>query len=118
MNRELVIQRLLELPERISWAEEELIQLNDDLRIAKEALTDKESELLFAVKEDGKKVIDGKNAEERTAQMRGLTQLERADIFEAEVSVSQARLELTRLQNEFKALRSISFLLHESKVGA
>lgn len=118
MNKELLIQRLLELPERISWAEEEVIQLNDDLRIAKEALTDKESELMFAVKEDGKKVIDGKNAEERAAQVRSLTLFERSDIFEAEVSVSQARLELTRLQNEFKALRSISYLLHETKVGA
>lgn len=95
------------LPGKIKDAENVLVEASFELQEAKEVLADKEAELLLTGK------IDGKNAEIRSAQMRGLTGVEHDSVVLCENKVSRAKAKLNAAVNEFKAWRSIAGLLKE-----
>jgi hypothetical protein len=102
-----IINRLLALPKEISTAENVLLLANNGLLSAKDVLQRKEDDLLFG------NVIDGKNAEIRSAQMRQGTQTERENLSTAERDVKNAAVRLGALRDEFRALQSVAFLLKE-----
>ena len=105
MDKTTIIQRLLELPNEIEAAENEVIEMCEKVSKAKDDLTGKESVLLLSGK------IDGKNAEIRSAQLRELALQERQAVNDAENALSGARAYLTKLQNTFRALQTITQLL-------
>lgn len=105
MNREAVIKRLAELPEEIEWREEYVLACIVSLEGAKEKLQDEEAALLL----NGK--IDGKNAEQRQAQLREATKELRKLVADQEANVQDARIRLNKVVNEFKALRTMALLL-------
>ena len=104
-DKTALIKRLMEIPGEIRHGEAILIDLMYDLQAAKDRLTSKEAELLLSG------AIDGKNAEIRNAQMRELTTTEREAVAAAERILALQRANLTALQNEFRALRSVARLL-------
>ena len=105
MDKATIIQRLMELPNEIEAAENEVIEMYEKVSRAKDDLAGKESVLLLSGK------IDGKNAEIRSAQMRELNAAERQAVDDAENALSGARAYLTKLQNTFRALQAIAQLL-------
>ncbi|GIQ67413.1 hypothetical protein DUZ99_02230 [Xylanibacillus composti] len=107
MNKQQIMNRLLELPAEIANAEEDVLQANGKLILAKDMLQQKEDSLLLG------NVIDGKNAEIRAAQMRQNTQNEREALADAELILKNATARLGRLRDEFKALRAVVDLLKE-----
>jgi predicted protein tyrosine phosphatase len=110
LDKSALIKRLMEIPGEIRHGETVLIDLMYDAQAAKDQLASKEAELLLSG------AIDGKNAEIRNAQMREDTTMEREAVAEAERILALHRIDLTELQNEFKALRSISQLLSGTEV--
>lgn len=108
--REAVIELLIALPQEIRVAEEKVLVTQLRLADAKNELATKETELLLAVDDQGKPLIDGKNAEVRAAQIRQLTRSERESIASLERELMCLRLELSHLQTEFSALREIARL--------
>jgi len=105
MDKQGIIQRLMELPGEIEQAENDLIEAQAEVQNAKDDLTNLEGELLLSG------AIDGKNAEQRAVQMRQLTIIERQNLAEAEQSLAGSRAHLNKLQNTFKALRSVVRLI-------
>ncbi len=111
MERELVIQRLEQLPMEIERAEKNLIDAVMAQTAAVDALKEKESSLQLSG------LIDGKNAEIRQAQLAEKTKPERDAVKTAEAEVSEAKMVYNYKLNEFKAARAIAGLLQESGVA-
>ena len=105
MDRKEIITRLFSLPEEIRTAELDVFSKQLGITSAKDVVSAKEAELYT----EG--VIDGKNAEIRTAQLRQLTIKERNDVARAEDSANMARIKLNYLHNEFKTLQTIAYLI-------
>lgn len=105
MDKQMIIDRLFELPGEIALAEQNLINAQIDLQVDKANLQAAEDQLYT----DG--AIDGKNAETRSAQLRSFTAIERNAVTLSENHISKVRIQLTQLQNELRALQSIADLL-------
>ncbi|MDQ7794116.1 MAG: hypothetical protein RDU89_06850 [bacterium] len=112
MDKQLIITRLAALPGEIEEAEWAVLDSHARLSDAKERLTDREAQLLLG---GG---IDGKNAEFRSAQLRGLTVAERQAVTEAETLLAKRRATLGKLINEFRALDAVVRLLTSIRCGA
>ena len=103
MNKFVPINRLLELPKLIKRAEDDVIEVYDNMISAKEALDELEAKLLLgqhSIK------IDGKSAEQRQAQVFQATESERRVLATDERALAVKKAELHRLQNELKAYRA------------
>ncbi|OAB34156.1 hypothetical protein [Paenibacillus glacialis] len=107
MNKQEIVNRLLSLPAEIATAEEVVLQANATLVSAKELLQQKEDDLLLG------NMIDGKNAEIRSAQMRLNTLNEREGLTDAEMELKNAVTRLGRSRDEFRALQAVTSLLKE-----
>jgi len=105
MNKQEIVNRLLSLPAEIATAEEVVLQANATLVSAKELLQQKEDDLLLG------NMIDGKNAEIRSAQMRLNTLNERENLSGAELNLKNESTRLGKLRDEFRALQAVSSLL-------
>src|SRR5690606_32965103 len=105
MVKQDIINRLLSLPKEIAEAEESVITANKALQDAKTGLQAREDELLTSG------VIDGKNAEIRTAQLRSFTGDQREAVTQAEYDLVRVKNHLALLYNEFKALQTVADLL-------
>lgn len=101
------IQTLEKLPGLIRDAEDRLVDAYEQLNHAKNALAEKEAELLL----NGK--IDGKNAEMRQAQLLQLAKPEREVVRTAESRVSRVKMDYNFYVNQLKAYRAIAELLKE-----
>ncbi|NOU68355.1 hypothetical protein GC096_30470 [Paenibacillus sp. LMG 31461] len=111
MNKQTIIARLMELPELIANAEIALINAQNNLNIARSQLTHREDGLYLGVFEDEGMVIDGKNAEIRSAQLRKFSAIERNEVARTEHLTMESRYKLDKLKTELKALQSIVDLL-------
>lgn len=100
-----LINYLQAIPGQIEQAEQSVLIAQEAIFTAKDVLSAKEAELYS----EGK--IDGKNAEIRSSQLKQLTVPERNELVKAENDIAQARIKLTRLQNNFAAYRAIAGLL-------
>lgn len=107
MDRQVVTDRLLELPGEIETAETDVFNAQLIFMEAKDDYAYKEAALYL----EGK--IDGKNAEVRAAQLKDFTTLERHAVTTADNQVVLARIKLNRLINEFKAYRAIAGMLEQ-----
>lgn len=105
MVKQDIIERLLALPKEIAAAEEAVITANKAVQDAKNALQAHEDGLLTSG------VIDGKNAEIRTAQLRSFTGEQREVVTQAEYDLVRVKNHLAMLYNEFKALQAVADLL-------
>lgn len=111
MNKQSIIERLLVLPELIATAEIALIGAQNNLNVARSDLTHREDGLYLGVFEEEGMVIDGKNAEIRSAQLRRFSMIERNEVARTEHLVMESRYQLEKLKTELKALQSIVDLL-------
>ncbi len=114
MNKNDIIFRLQVLPEEIELREEQLITSRADLIVAKDNLQHKEDGLWLGVLVDNNGstiVIDGKNAEIRSAQMRQHTYKEQKAVSDLELQIMRNTHQVTKLYNELKSLQSIVDLL-------
>ncbi len=105
MDKNELIEKLYELPGLIMNAELAVIKSTQAVQKAKESLSDHEDELRLSG------VITGKNAEERTSQLRQNTQGHREIIQKAENSLSIDRISLNRLNNEQANYRAVAGML-------
>jgi|SRR5690606_22857272 len=105
MDKQEIINQLLELPRRIHQTELLLNQVYYEVQVKKDNLTAKEDQLVLSG------VIDGKNAETRQAQLRSLTVEERQAVQQAENQINKVKAELNRLLNTQANLRAIAKLL-------
>lgn len=105
IDRNWVIQRLLELPEEIESAEHGVIVASVDVEVAKDRLKDKEA----ALYNEGK--VDGKNEAQRKACLLSLTADERVAISENEKSLANYRRNHNRKLNDFSAMRAVARML-------
>jgi hypothetical protein len=105
MTREDLIKQLLAKPQEIHAAEMAVLEAQKATQKAQYALDAREAELLQGTQ------IDGKNAEIRKAQLQDFTMSERAEVIGAVREEALTRSALTRLQNEFHALRSVTRLM-------
>ena len=105
MDKQEIINQLLELPRRIHQTELLLNQVYYEVQVKKDYLTAKEDQLVLSG------VIDGKNAETRQAQLRSLTVEERQAVQQAENQINKVKAELNRLLNTQANLRAIAKLL-------
>jgi hypothetical protein len=105
VNRIDLIDKLMTKPQEIHAAEVAVLEAQAASQDAQRALETRESELLQS------DAIDGKNAEIRKAQLQLMTTAERAALFQAVRAEGLARVNLTRLQNEFHSLRAVSRLM-------
>ncbi|AOQ24596.1 hypothetical protein MTAT_19390 [Moorella thermoacetica] len=104
-----VVRRLVELPEAIFQAEQNVLNASLNLDQAKANLEARKTDLLLGKDENIK--IDGKNAETRAAQLNEATKEEQAQVEKAEEELARLRLELNKLNNEFRALQAVAGLL-------
>jgi hypothetical protein len=111
MTKQDIVSRLMAIPHEIAAAEELVLLKNEALLQAKAVLQHKEDGLIFGVFEDHGMSIDGKNAETRNAQLRKYTIEERSAVEEADTEFTRAKLRLSKLHNEFKALQAVAELL-------
>jgi len=111
VDKQELIKRLLELPGEIETWERDVIYSQCGILEAKNQLANKETELLLAKDEDGKPIINGKNAEIRNAQLRQMTKEIRNKIVDAENTLIQKKATLNHSLNKFKALRAIARLM-------
>jgi hypothetical protein len=100
-----MIENLITIPQNIYEAELHVITLIGQLQEKKEALVNKETELLL----NG--AIDGKNAEIRNAQLREKTKDERETVKKAEEELNKAKATLTLWNNRYRAARTTVFFL-------
>ena len=126
VTREELMAELLAAPEQIMAAEKELLVASDALRWAEAALEDAKVNYLNgkAPADDGhwfapaEPLINGKNAEQRDAQLKELTKRERAAVQAAAADVERRRAALRLAENRFRALRSVAALLAGEQVAA
>ncbi len=109
ITREDVVRRLVELPEAIFQTEQNVLNASLNLDQAKANLEVRKTDLLLGKDENIK--IDGKNAETRAAQLNEATKEEQAQVDKAEEELARLRLELNKLNNEFRALQAVAGLL-------
>lgn len=107
MSKQDIINRLMALPNEIFAAESQLIAIGEAVQDAKNALTTKEADLLISGE------INGKNAEQRAAQLMQLTEAERKTLAIEENLLPRVRANLTKLQNEFAALKAVAGMMRE-----
>lgn len=107
MSKQEIANRLMALPEEIFTIESALIGVNETILNAKNTLAAMEAALLTSGK------IDGKNAEQRAAQLKQLTEDERNAVIAAESELPKVRAALTKLQNEFAALKAVAGMMRE-----
>lgn len=105
MDRQAIIDRLIDLPAEIEAAEKDLFDAQLAVTKARDLLAGKENQLLL----DG--AIDGKNAETRAAQLKELTKAERDAIATAENQLALVKMELNLKLNQFKAYRAIAGII-------
>lgn len=105
MDRQMIIDRLTQLPGEIEKAEMDVFDAQLRSTKARDVLANKEAQLYL----DG--AIDGKNAEVRAAQLKENTKAEREAIAAADNQVALARINLNRVLNQFKAYRAIAGML-------
>lgn len=105
VNRENIINELVAMPIELKKVQAQVLCKAEKFEKAKAMLKDRECKLLL----DG--AIDGKNAEQRFAQLREQTQEERVLVEEAEAELNRAKLELDYAYNRFKALRAVARIL-------
>ena len=103
MDKTLVISRLLQLPELIERAEQDVVEIHENMVSAKEALDELEAMLILG---QSNIKIDGKNTEQRSAQVFQATESERRVLATDERALAVKKAELHRLQNELKAYRA------------
>ena len=108
MDKALVIARLLQLPELIERAEQEVIEVHENMISAKEALDELEAMLILGQLH---LKIDGKSAEQRQAQVLQATRDERSVLATDERALAVKRAELSRLKNELKAYSVVASLM-------
>lgn len=101
LTNEFIEQQLLKLPELIYNQELLIFDLKKKVEEAKQALKDKEAELLTAG------VIDGKNKETRDAQLLMLTKPQQNELFEVEQKYQEAVIELNLLKNYQSTYKAI-----------
>lgn len=111
MNKQAVLNRLMALPAEIEAAEQEVVNAQWVMQVTKDTLADREAELMVTGQ------IDGKNAEQRAAQLRTLTAKERTEVANAENKLAIARARLNALHVELKALRSVAGVLANGEVA-
>jgi len=102
--------RLLTLPADINRAESTVLDAEWRRQEAASALQRAEDAVTLDVEK-----VNGKNAEQRAAQLRQLTEQERQAALLAERSHAEARLQLSALITEFAAMRSAARLLSEAR---
>jgi hypothetical protein len=102
---------LLKMPMEIECAETKLNDAKIVLAGQQDDIADFEANLLLAVNEDGTPKIDGKNAEQRAAQVRTYTAAGRENIRRAENRVMHATRFLNRSRNRFSALKAVAALI-------
>lgn len=100
-----IVQELIDIPEEIKKAQEHVLDKSETLERVKAALKDREAELLL----NGQ--IDGKNAEQRAAQLRMHTKAEREAIMALEAELNREKVHLDYSYNRLKALRAIARIL-------
>ena len=93
--------RLLQLPNLISDAEQSEWRLALDVKTAEEGLKSREADLLTGTE------LTGKNAETRKAELHNETRRERRNLVEAEGKLDWQRINTRALQAEFKAYQSL-----------
>lgn len=104
LTNEFLEQQLLRLPKMIYNTELFTLGLRRKVEEAKQALKDKEAELINTG------VIDGKNKDARDAQLLPLTVKEREDIAKAEEAYQEALIKLGLMKNYFSTYKAISKL--------
>ena len=104
-TRELVLERLLELPGELAEAEQRVLSVSCDLLDAKRALEISEDLLLTSGE------IDGRNEATRTAQLRELTRPQRDQLDRITRRQAEAQAKLRNAQAELSALRAAARLL-------
>ena len=102
---------LLECPARIEQAEQRVRDAKIRLARWQDDVADFEATLLLATNEDGTPKINGRNQEQRDAQIRTYTDHGRENIRLAEASLMREVCELERARNHFRALRSCAALI-------
>ena len=100
-----IVQELIDIPEEIKKAQEHVLDKSETLERVKAALKDREAELLL----NGQ--IDGKNAEQRAAQLRMHTKAEREAIMALEAELNREKVHLDYSYNRLKALRAVARIL-------
>ncbi|HPU44215.1 MAG TPA: hypothetical protein PLS98_08375 [Dictyoglomaceae bacterium] len=101
LTNEFLEQQLLRLPKMIYNTELFTLGLRRKVEEAKQALKDKEAELINTG------VIDGKNKEARDAQLLTLTKLQQRKLSEAEQKYQEAVIELNLLKNYHSTYKAI-----------
>ncbi len=109
MTRDELIGQLLGFPDEIGEWEAELLRRQSALQDAREALDAREAAILLGTVPGA--AINGKNAEQRAAEMRGFTDDERLAVRLAEAEVGACRIALDRRRNGFAACRAVARLL-------
>lgn len=99
---EHITQRLLQLPDEIEEAESQVLAAEDERRLAQASLDTIEARVVLDPER-----VNGKNAEQRQAQVLLLTEEERNLLAAATMRVEEAKVHLRHLQNEFSAVRSL-----------
>jgi hypothetical protein len=94
MTREELIERLLALPARLAEAEADALEEGRYLAQARRTLQVAEDRCLLARDESGAPALNGRNAEERAAQLRLLTAPERGQVEYREERQARAASEL------------------------
>src|SRR5438034_9393595 len=105
MGQKEIIARLLELPRDLETAERTVLRYDKERRLAARLLEEVQDRLLL----DG--LLDGKNAETRSAQAREQTADELANLDMADSVLASAKAQLHRLQAEHSSLKAITRLL-------
>lgn len=104
--KDMIINNLWIIPNSIQAAEETLLAKAVALNCRRAQLADAEAALALDPER-----VNGKNAEQRAAQIRQLTAQERADVDAADIEVRQAQIALNLQQNEFKAALALARLV-------
>jgi hypothetical protein len=105
MSKADLISRLLALPGAIAACELELLEAETARGHLQAHLTTVEDQLLLSG------AIDGKNAEQRNAQLRAATVASREQLDEALLTLARKKISLHHLQTEHSSLKAIARVL-------
>jgi hypothetical protein len=109
--RKTLVQDLLAQPDEITTAERKLYNWKMDLIAAKDTYENRKCDLLLMLDADGNPVINGKNAEQREAQVRLRLIGEIGSIRACEEGLFAAERAYNYEVNTFRALRSVAGLI-------
>ena len=110
-TQQMIVNRLIDLPSEIAEEELLLARMTARREEAKAALETAEATLLTAAGAEGFPVVNGRNAEQRTAQVWNLTAEERNTLYRLQDAERQGAVRFHRLTNELAALRACARLL-------